>query len=205
MDADLLQNRLDYFHSLGYIHYHDETKEYPMTQATLLLVLKIFSMAHGLSFPRLTASGMRKVDTPVVYATDIGVKVFIKYFESISTELFEMIAPIFKTQFTPATFVLSKPSLYTNLLGQTGKSKRKTKKAPLKIHVLVDNTEPFEYLQSEYIYDSIYEARLFINKLVQYVPPSRLELWRVRQDLRTGQTRRDQEPVLITKAPYKVS
>jgi len=70
--------------------------------------------------------------------------------------------------------------------------------------VLVDNSAPYEYLQSEYIYDSIYEARQFINKLVTYVAPSRLELWRVRTDGRTGQIRRDPEPVLITKAPYKV-
>lgn len=204
MDADLLQSRLDYFHSLGYLSYHHETKEFPLLPVTLLLLLKVYSMSHGLSFPRLTGASMRKVDIPIVYATELGEKIFIKYFEVMSPELFEMIAPVFKTQFTPALFTLSKPPVYLNLIGVAGKEKRKTKKTPLKIHVLVDNTAPFDYLKSEYIYDSIYEARLFINKLVQYVPPSRLELWRVREDRRTGQIRRDPEPVLITKAPYKV-
>jgi hypothetical protein len=204
MDADLLQSRLDYFYSLGYISYHDDTKEYPLLPVTLLFILKVYSMTQGLSFPRVNANSIRKIDIPVVYVTDLGEKIFIKFFESMSTELFEMIAPVFKTQFTPATFVLSAPPVYLNLKGIVGKSKRKTRKAPLKIHLLVDNTTPFEYLQNEYIYDSIYEARLFINKIVQYLPPSRLELWRVREDQKTGQIRRDPEPVLITKAPYKV-
>jgi len=204
MDADLLQSRLDYFHSLGYLTYHSETKQYPLMPASLLLVLKLYSMIHALSFPRVQATTIRKVEVPVVYTTVLGDQIFQKYLQSMSTELFEMIAPVFKGQFTPGTYILSNPKTYQNIQGLVGNTTRKTPKIPLKIHLLVDNTEPFEYLKNEYIYDSIYEARLFINKLVQYVPPSRLELWRVRTDARSGQIRRDPEPVLITKAPYKV-
>ena len=77
MDADLLQSRLDYFNSLGYISYHSTTKEYSLLPVTLLLFLKVLCMYHGLSFPRLTGSSMRKVETPVVYATELGEKIFI--------------------------------------------------------------------------------------------------------------------------------
>ena len=204
MDADLLQSRLDYFYNLGYISYHSENKQFTLMPSTLLLVLKVFSMLHNLSFPRVNATTIRKVEIPAVYVTDKGEAIFIKFFETLSPELFEMIAPVFKGQFTPSTFILSEPKTFKNLKGLVGSKTRKTPKVPLKIHVLVDNFEPYEYLEPEYIYDSIYEARLFVNKLVTYLPPSRLELWRVRTDTRTGQIRRDPEPVLITKAPYKV-
>lgn len=204
MDADLLQSRLDYFHSLGYITYHSETKEHPLLPTTLLLVLKIYSMTQALSFPRVTGATIRKAEVPVVYTTDLGDAIFTKYLMNMSNDLFEMIAPIFKGQFTAGTFVLSNPRTYQNLKGLVGATTRKKPKLPVKIHLLIDNTEPFEYLKPEYIYDSIYEARLFINKLLQYVPPSRMELWRVRTDARNGQIRRDPEPVIITKSPYKV-
>jgi len=204
MDYDLLQARLDYCHALGYIVYHHETKEFCLTPSAALLSLKILSMIHGLPFPRVNATNMRGVETPVLYLTDVGEKLLIKHITSMSPELFEMIAPVFKGQVNPVTFSLSDSKLYRNLLGTAGKSTRKTPKPPLKVHLLVDNSAPFEYLSPEYIYDSIYEARLFINKLVMYVPPSRMELYRVRTDVNTGRERRDVEPVLITKAPYKV-
>jgi hypothetical protein len=204
MDLDLLQSRLDYFHSLGYLTYHSDTKQHPLLPATLLLVLKVYSMAHGLSFPRVNAKSIRGVDTPVLYTTQIGDQIFLKYISTMSPELFEMIAPVFKGTLNPTTFVLSNPKTLQNLYGLVGKTTRKTPKVPLKIHLLVDNSPPFEYLNAEYVYESMYEARMFINKLVQYVPPSRLELWRVRTDSRTGHTRRDPEPVLITKKPYKL-
>lgn len=204
MDLDLLQQRLDYFYSLGYIAYHHDTKEFPLLPTPLLLVIKVFSMSHNLSFPRVNAKTIRGVDIPVVYLTELGESIFVKHLQVMSTELFEMIAPVYTGQINPATFLLSDSNLLKNIRGTVGKTQRKTKKPPLSIHLLVDNTAPFEYLKSEYIYDSIYEARLFINKLVTYIPPSRMELWRVRTDGRTGQVRRDPEPVLITKAPYKV-
>lgn len=204
MEAELLQSRLDYFCSLGYLVYHSDEKAHPLLPVTLLLVLKIYSMMHTLSFPRVTATNIKKIDIPVVYTTPLGDAMFIKYLLSISPELFEMVAPVFKGQFTPKTFIESNPRTYQNLKGVVGESTRTTPKLPLKIHLLVDNTAPFEYLKAEYIYDSIYEARLFINKLVQYVPTSRLELWRVRTNLKTGVVKRDPEPVLITKAPYKM-
>ena len=204
MDLDLLQSRLDYFYSLEYLKYHSDTKEFPLTTTNLLLCLKIFSMSHNLSFPRVNAKTIKGAENPIVYLTDLGEKVFVKYMQSISVELFEMICPVYKTQINPSTFVLADTKLYQNILGLTGNVVKKKRKIPLTMHLLVDNSEPFEYLQPEYIFDSIYEARLFINKLVRYVPPSRLELWRVRVDGRNGQIRRDQEPVIISKAPYKV-
>lgn len=204
MDLDLLQARLDYFFALEYISYHTETKAFPLTTANLLVALKVFSMKHGLSFPRVNAKSIRGSEAPVVYLTELGEKHFTKYLQVMSVELFEMIAPIYTGQVNPSTFAFGDTPLYKNIMGTSGKVTRSKPKPPLQIHLLVDNSEPYDYLKSEYIFDSIYEARLFINKLVVYVPPTRLELWRVRVDAKTGQTRKDPEPVLITKAPYKV-
>lgn len=174
MDADLLQSRLDYFHDLGYITYHSETKDHPLLPTTLLLVLKVYSMSQSLSFPRVTSVTIRKAEIPIVYTTDLGDAIFTKYLTNMSNELFEMIAPVFKGQFTAGTFAIANPRTYQNLKGLVGATTRKTPKIPVKIHLLIDNDAPFEYLKAEYIYDSIYEARLFINKLLQYVPPSRM-------------------------------
>lgn len=161
-------------------------------------------MIQSLAFPRVNAKTLRGIDAPVVYLTELGEQVVVKYIQAMSQELFDLIVPVYKGQVNVRTFVLEDSKFYRNLKGSDGIITRTKRKVPLKIHLLVDNTAPFEYLQPEYIYDSIYEARLFINKLVRYVPPSRLELWRVRTDARNGQVRRDPEPVLITKAPYKV-
>lgn len=204
MDAEILQARLDYFYEMGYLTYHSESKEFSLLPATLLLVLKVYAMSHGLSFPRVHAKNIRGIDVPVVYTTELGERIFLKYLGTMSPELFEMIAPVYKSVgITPMNFELSNSQTYLNLLGEAGKKTKKKRKIPLRIHLLVDNSEPFEYLKTEYIFDTIYEARLFINKLVTYVPPTRLELWRVREDSRTGRIRKDPEPVLISKAPYK--
>jgi hypothetical protein len=204
MDLEVLQSRLDYFHSLGYITYHSEEKEFPLLPVSLLLAIKVYSMSHNLHFPRVNAKTIRGAEIPIVYLTELGEGIFIKYLEAMSVELFEMIAPVYKGQINPATFALKDSKLLRNIKGLDGKKKKAKRKVPLSIHLLVDNSAPFEYLKPEYIWDGIYEARLFINKLVRYVPPSRLELWRVRVDGRSGQVRRDPEPVLITKRPYKV-
>lgn len=204
MDLDILQQRLDYFQSLDYITYHDNTKEYPLTTANLLVCLKIFSMSHKLSFPRVNAKSIRGAEAPIVYLTKLGENIFIKHMENMSVELFEMIAPIYTKQINPKTFAIGETSLYKNIKGVEGKQRKKKRKIPLTIHLLVDNSPPFDYLKTEYIYDTIYEARQFVNRLVAYVPPSRLELWRVRVDARNGHTRRDSVPLLTTRGPYKV-
>lgn len=204
MDPDLLQSRLDYFTSLNYLSYHSDTKQHPLLTVTLLLVLKVYSMHHGLSFPRVTTHNIKNAEIPAVYTTELGDQIFIKYLEAMSTELFEMVAPVFKGMFTPSSFVYENPRTMQNLKGEVGTTTRTKPKPKITVHLLVDNSKPFEYLQSEYIYDTMYEARTFINKLVAYVPPSRMELYRVRVDKRTGRTRRDEEPILISKKPYKM-
>lgn len=204
MDEEVLQNRIDYFHDLGYISYTSETKKHPLLKTTLLLVIKIWAMYHNLSFPRITGATGRGIDVPELYTTELGDKIFTKYLESMSTELFEMVAPIYKNTFTPQNFVHSNPRTIQNLRGEVGITTRKKPKMPITIHLLVDNDEPFEYLKSEYIWDNIYEARTFVNKLVAYIPPSKLELWRVRTDVKTGAVRKDALNVLTTKSPYNM-
>lgn len=204
MNEELLQSRIDFFHDMGFISYKSESKKHPLLKTTLLLVLKIWSMYHNLSFPRITGHVGKKVDIPELYTTELGDKIFVKYLESMSKELFEMVAPIYKNTFTPTNFVHSNPRTIQNLRGEVGITTRKTPKYPITIHLLVDNDEPFEYLKGEYIWDNIYEARTFINKLVAYVPPSRLELWRVRTDVRTGGIRKDALDVLTTRSPYNM-
>lgn len=204
MDGDLLQARLDYFFDKGYITYAAKGKKFSLYPATLLLILKVYSMSHGLSFPRVNAKAIKEAEVPIVYATDLGVQVFIKHLGAISIDLFELIAPIHKNgKVRPHSFAITNTKTYLNLIGDVGEKRIFTGTSIKKIHLLVDNTHPFDYLKAEYIYDSMYEARLFINKLVTYLPPSRLELWRVRTDSRNGQIRKDPEPVLISKAPYK--
>lgn len=203
MDLDLIQSRLDYFHNLGYLTYHSD-KEHHLFNTTLLLVLKVFSMMHGLSFPTVNARNIKEVEAPVVYVTDMGEKIFLKHISVMSKDLFDMVAPVFKGTLEPSTFELSNPRTLQNLRGLVGSSTRKTVKPPLKVHLLVDNSPPFDYLQPEYIFDTMYEARMFTNKLIAYLPTARLELWRVRTDMKTGVIRRDLAPLIISKRPYKM-
>ena len=190
MDLDLLQARIEYFHDLDYIAFHSETKRHPLMKSSLMVVLKVFSMVHGLSFPRANAKNISDIDEiPDVYVTETGEKIFINHIKTMSVELFEMIAPIFKGHVSPETFILSEPRMYKNIKGEVGTTTRKNPKHPSTYHVLVDNDPPLEYLQGEYIYNSIYEARIFINKLVRYIPPSKLELWRRTTHPETGQER----------------
>lgn len=177
-----------------------------MLEVTLMSALKLFSMYHGLSFPKVHSITLRKaqkLELPDVYATEKGEQIFIQYLESLSTDLFELVLPVFKGDFTPSNFVALNPRTMQNLRGEVGKTRRTTIKRPITLHVLIDNSEPYDYLKGEYIYDSIYEARTFINQLVRYLPPSRIELWRVRVD-KQGNTRRDKLPVLVSKTPYKM-
>lgn len=204
MFEEVFQNRIDYFQDLGYLSYTTESKEHPLLKTTLLLVLKVWSMYHQLSFPRVTGHLGKKIDIPDIYTTELGDKIFIKFLESMSTELFEMIAPIYKNTLTPSTFISTNPRTLQNLRGEVGITTRKKPKLPITIHLLVDNDEPFEYLKGEYVWDNIFEARTFINRLVAYVPPSRLELWRVRTDTKTGAVRKDQLDVLTTRSPYNM-
>lgn len=204
MYTELLQQRIDYFVDIGYITYNHNGKEHPLMKSSFMLVLKIFSMVHGLSFPRVNANNIRQVEVPDMYVTDLGFNIFVKNIQNLSEELFSMVAPIFKGQFTPATFVLSEPKTLQNIKGLVGKSTRKTLKKENNFHVLVNNDEPFEYLKGEYIFKTIYEARTFINKLLAYVPEERLELYRVRKDEISGRVRRDKEPLTNTRGLYKV-
>lgn len=204
IEPELINSRLAHFKTLGYFEYTSETPKHPLQVAALVSACKVLSMLKGLSFPTANAKAISGTEIPEVYLTELGYKTFVKGVSIMSPELFEMVLPIFKGQFTPSNFEISNPRILQNMRGEVGASARKTPKPPLKIHILADNTYPYEYLQSEYIFDSMYEARTFLNKLLAYVPTERLELWRVRTSVKTGKVTKDREPLIISRRPHKM-
>ena len=139
-----------------------------------------------------------------MYLTDLGLATFLKFVSVISQELFELVFPIYKGNLTPSNYELSNPRTLQNMRGEVGASARTKPKPPLTIHILVENSKPFDYLKPEYIFDTMYEARLFLNKLIAYVPTARLELWRVRTSVKTGKVTREQAPLIISRAPHNM-
>lgn len=180
-------------------------KLHSLLPTSLLVVLKIFSASSGLSFPRVTPHLVKDLgkEIPDVYLTEKGLDFFDKQVSNMSPELFTLLLPILKNMHTPASFLISDHRIRKNILGQISNSQRTKPKPPIKIVLFIDNNPPYDYLEKEYIYDNVYEARMFINNLIRFMPPSRLELWRVRT---TGaRVIKEQLDLITTKKPYNMN
>lgn len=156
-----------------------------------------------LSFPIANAANIRnaKLDSlRPVYMTELGYKEFCKRLANISRNLFEMVAPSHANHFTPLTFTVKDTRTKSNMLGKEGKKRSQNKKTHTYV-VLVDNSSPFDYLKSEYQFSSNYDARMFINKLLRFLPSTRMEYYSIR--LHKGSHVREQLPLVTTKAVYK--
>lgn len=184
MDLDLIQTRIDHFIHKGYLTASANGKEYPLVPTTILVVLKVFSFVEHLHFPAVNQMEVKLFKEANykehLFVTPEGFRVFKLYTSNISQILFDALLPIFKNREKPATFVERNNYTIRNIKGEAGLNKTNKKDVNIQVHLLVDNNPPFEYLKTEYIFDTMYDARVFTNKLLTYIPPARLELWRLR-------------------------
>lgn len=201
--VDLVQGRIDYYVDKNYLTWQNIHKYY-LREGTLFLYIKILSMYDRVPFPAVTTFNIRKAELkelPPIFITDEGYKHFIKCLTNISDDLFKKVAPLHANYFMPYNFEYKGGGTRDNMLGLTGNAVKRTKRE-VTFFVLVDNSPPLDYLKSEYAFETNYEARTFINKLLRYVPPSKMEYYSVRQHNRGGVVR-DKLPLIVTKAVYK--
>lgn len=180
---DVIDLRIEYFIHLGYLT-ETSDKPYVLNASVLGLALKIFSSHSALDFPTVAPNLVKKIRNKKLslFLTDQGEDYLFTRLQTLSAPLFAFMCPVFaRVNHLTIQFGGTK-SIYENIKGIGGEHMRRVfKEKGNKYLVLVDNKRPYDYLEHTYEFDLLVEAREFIKKLLTFLPPSRMELRKVRQ------------------------